>query len=218
MACAPYKVRPLDHPVYPENKISNPPFAKTFAFQIVGLCGSLRNASANHGILRAVQQFIPAECTYQIYVPSDLPLMNTDLNSNLPDSVTKWRELASSADVFIIATPEYNFGVTAALKNAIDWASQGPLGNCFNDKPAMLVSAGGGMGGLRSQMAVRDIALFLNLHVMNTPSVTLPIYSPPQPFDMATGDLTHAESIEKLGTAVKVRFISTHTTTHLLTR
>ena len=98
---------------------------------------------------------------------------------------------------------EYNFGTTAALKNAIDWASQGPLGNCFNDKPALLVSAGGGIGGIRSQMHVRDMALFLNLHVMNTPSVSLQIYTPPMPFDMSTGDLTHPESIEKVKVAVQ---------------
>ena len=159
------------------------------------------------GILRAVQQFIPEGCSYEIFVPSELPLFNSDLSSSPPEVVVAWREKVKAADVFVIATPEYNFSVTAPLKNCLDWASQGPLGNCFADKPAMIVSAGGGVGGLRSQIHLRDIALFLNLHIMNTNGINLAIYNDPKPFDLATGDLTNPDQIKKVEDAVKALIV-----------
>ena len=94
-----------------------------------------------------------------MYVPSDLPLFNSDIESEelIPASVVDWRERASKADAFIFSTCEYNFSISAALKNAIDWASRGPKGNLFNDKPAAVVGAGGGAGSLRAQEHLRDI-------------------------------------------------------------
>ena len=131
----------------------------------------------------------------------DLPLFNSDIK-DFPESVTKWRELAKSADAFIIATNEYNFSISGVLKNAIDWASVGPHGNCFADKPAAVISAGGGVGGLRATMHLRDIALFLNLHIMNTPSMQVAIFSQPSPFDMSTGDLIDEDQIKRAGDVV----------------
>ena len=75
------------------------------------------------------------------------------------------------------------------MKNAIDWASRGPNGNLFNDKPGLVVSAGGGVGGLRSQEHLRDCALFLNMHMMNTPQLMVQIFNQPSPFQSDTGDL-----------------------------
>jgi chromate reductase, NAD(P)H dehydrogenase (quinone) len=44
----------------------------------------------------------------------------------------------AGADALLIATPEYNFSVTAALKNAIDWASRGP-DSPLDGKPAAIL-------------------------------------------------------------------------------
>ena len=68
-------------------------------------------------------------------------------------------------------------------------------------------AAGGGVGGLRSQLHFRDIALFLNLHVMNTNTITVPIYTEPKPFDMATGDLTSPDQLKKVEDAVKALIV-----------
>jgi NAD(P)H-dependent FMN reductase len=165
---------------------------------IVGICGSLRKASANGGILRALQAKLPAGSTMDIIIPGDLPLFNQDIEPAdlLPQSVLDYRARVKAADGFVFATCEYNYSVSAPLKNAIDWASRGPDGNLFNDKPGAIVSAGGGVGGLRSQMHLRDIALFINVHFMNSPQLMLKIYEQPGPFDMGTGDLIHAPSLE----------------------
>jgi len=49
--------------------------------------------------------------------------------------------------------------IVAPLKNALDWASRGK--NCWADKPAAIVSAGGGFGGGRSQYHLRQVGVFL---------------------------------------------------------
>ncbi|HUC01883.1 MAG TPA: NAD(P)H-dependent oxidoreductase [Candidatus Paceibacterota bacterium] len=38
--------------------------------------------------------------------------------------VTKWTAKIAEADAFIVVTPEYNHGTSAALKNAIDYVNQ----------------------------------------------------------------------------------------------
>ena len=56
-------------------------------------------------------------------------------------------------------------------------------------------------------MHLRDIALFLNIHIMNINGVNLAIYNQPQPFDMATGDLTSPDQLKKVEEAVKALIV-----------
>ena len=90
------------------------------------------------------------------------------------------------------------------IKNAIDWGSRGPDGgNLFNDKSAAVVSAGGGVGGMRSAAHFRDVSLFLNLHVMNKPEFSMRIFQQPSPFDMQTGDLVGETELASAGKVVE---------------
>jgi chromate reductase len=92
------------------------------------------------------------------------------------------------------------FACEGVVKNAIDWGSRGPEGgNLFNDKPAAVVSAGGGVGGMRAAQHLRDSALFLNLHVMNGPNFSLPIFKQPPLFNLETGDLTDPAELDNAG-------------------
>ena len=56
----------------------------------------------------------------------------------------KWASSVSAADAFVFVTPEYNFGPTPALLNALNY-----LYLEWNYKPASFVSYGGISGGLR---------------------------------------------------------------------
>jgi NAD(P)H-dependent FMN reductase len=63
----------------------------------------------------------------------------------------------------LIASPEYNGGYSALLKNALDWTSR-PDGEgrpglrCFANKPAAVVTASPGpLGGVRGQTAIRGV-------------------------------------------------------------
>jgi NAD(P)H-dependent FMN reductase len=55
--------------------------------------------------------------------------------------VKKWTAHLAASDGFVFVTPEYNYGPSAVLKNAIDWVYPE-----WNRKAAALVSYGSTMG------------------------------------------------------------------------
>jgi NAD(P)H-dependent FMN reductase len=57
------------------------------------------------------------------------------------DVVKKWTAEIAASDGFVFVTPEYNYGISAVLKNAIDWVYPE-----WNRKAAAFVSYGSAMG------------------------------------------------------------------------
>src|SRR5699024_5083166 len=51
-------------------------------------------------------------------VPIDLPFLDTE---EAGDHARRWSETVAGADGFIAVTPEYNYGMPATLKNALDY-------------------------------------------------------------------------------------------------
>jgi chromate reductase len=81
------------------------------------------------------------------------------------------RAEVAAADGVLIASPEYNFSLSAALKNAIDWASR-PPNQSWHDKPIAIFSVSAGpMGGARVQYDLRRILGQLWAHVLPRPEV-----------------------------------------------
>src|ERR1700688_5075993 len=71
--------------------------------------------------------------------------------------VQRWTAAIAQSDGFVFVTPEYNYGPSAVLKNAIDWVYPRS-----NRKPAASVSYGGAMGA-RSVQQLRETAIALQL-------------------------------------------------------
>src|SRR6185369_6675256 len=71
-------------------------------------------------------------------------------------------------DAFIFVTPEYNYGTSAVLKNAIDWVYPE-----WHRKAAGFVSYGSAMG-TRSVQQLRETAIELQLAPIRT-SVHIPV-------------------------------------------
>lgn len=123
--------------------------------KLVGLCGSLRKASTNRLLmLEAVRRFGDAE-----FVEGDLrlPLYDGDLeaDSGIPAEVQALADQIAAADAVIVATPEYNKGISGVLKNALDWVSR-TKGAPWANKPVALMSAAAGRaGGERTQNMAR---------------------------------------------------------------
>lgn len=160
------------------------------AVHIAAVSGSLRKASTNTGLLRYAQTVLPANATLEIVAIGDLPLYNDDLWTDQPDqlpvSVQTFRASIAKADALLIATPEYNNAITPALKNALDWGSKLP--NVYADKTAAVLGSGGFLGTGRSQLIVRQIGIFLDLHFVNKPEIFIQRFTKPDKFD-ANGDL-----------------------------
>ena len=140
--------------------------------KILGVCGSLRKASYNMAALRACGDMMPPGTSLKITAIGDIPLFNQDIfDAGLPESAKHFRAEVSEADGVLIASPEYNFSLSPALKNAIDWASR-PPNQSFQDKPIAVFSASAGpLGGARVQYDVRRILGQLWAHVLPRPEV-----------------------------------------------
>ena len=140
--------------------------------QILGLCGSLRKGSLNMVALKACAELMPQGMTLTIARIDDLPIFNQDVfDAGIPEPAKRLRGEITAADGVLIASPEYNFSVTAALKNAIDWASR-PPNQSWQDKPVALFSCTPGpLGGARVQYDLRRILGQLWAHVLPRPEV-----------------------------------------------
>ncbi|XP_071711366.1 NAD(P)H:quinone oxidoreductase-like [Rutidosis leptorrhynchoides] len=167
--------------------------------KVAAICGSLRKASYNGGLIRsAIELSKSIDGIKMEYVDiSPLPLLNQDLevDGKYPPAVEAFRQKILESDCFLIASPEYNYSVTAPLKNAIDWASRAP--NVWADKSAAIISAGGGFGGGRSQYHLRQTAVFLDLHIINKPEFFLNAFQQPSKFD-SDGNLIDSETQGRL--------------------
>ncbi|XP_043720833.1 NADPH:quinone oxidoreductase-like [Telopea speciosissima] len=114
---------------------------------------------------------------------SELPLLNTDLEVDgiCPPVVEAFRQKIAAADSILFASPEYNYSITPALKNAVDWGSRPP--NVWGGKAATIVSAGGGFGGGRSHYHLRQVGVYVDIHFINKPEFFVPAFNPPPKFD-----------------------------------
>ena len=156
--------------------------------QILGICGSLRKSSLNMAALRTCGELMPQGMSLRIASIGDLPLFNQDVfDAGIPAPAKRLHEDIIAADGVLIASPEYNFSLTAPLKNAIDWASRPPNAS-WQDKPVAIFSVSQGpLGGARVQYDLRRILGQLWAHVLPRPEVF--IGSAPSKFD-AQGKLT----------------------------
>lgn len=140
--------------------------------KILGISGSLRKGSYNTAALRFCGEIMPAGMKISYARIDDLPLFNQDVfDAGLPEPARRFRAEVAAADGLLIASPEYNFSVTAALKNAIDWGSRAP-NQVFQDKPVAIFSATTGpVGGVRNQYDLRRILTQLWAYVLPRPEV-----------------------------------------------
>jgi NAD(P)H-dependent FMN reductase/GNAT superfamily N-acetyltransferase len=70
----------------------------------------------------------------------------------------RWSALVDAADGFIVITPEYNYGMPATLKNALDY-----LGREWAWKPMGFVSYGNTSAGTRSVQHAKQVVTTLRL-------------------------------------------------------
>ncbi len=163
---------------------------ETRPLHFVVMVGSLRKASFNAAIARALPPLAPEGVTISP-LPSvgEFPIYNADVQAEgWPPVVTQAADQIRAADGVIIVTPEYNHTIPGGLKNAIDWISRLP-NQPFAGKPVALVSSSPGLfGGLRAQLHMRHMFVYLDGRVLNKPEVIIPQVN--QKVDVATGAIT----------------------------
>lgn len=134
-------------------------------FTVGIICGSTRKPRAGLQITTFVHDTIKAHLDDAAHSDAAAPTVHLDLvdiaafnlplfdEPGLPQAVTDasqyvhahtraWSARISALDAFVFVTPQYNWSLPAALKNALDY-----LFHEWAGKPAMVVSYGGRGGG-----------------------------------------------------------------------
>lgn len=158
--------------------------------RFVVMVGSLRKGSYNAAIARALPALAPEGVTIApLGSVGDFPLYNFDVQEKgFPPVVTEMAKAIAEADGVIIVTPEYNHSVPGVLKNAIDWISRLP-NQPFAGRPVALQSASPSLfGGLRAQLHLRHMFVYLDARALNKPEVIIPQVN--TKVDAASGQLT----------------------------
>ena len=105
----------------------------------------------------------------------DLPLMNEPKHPRRREyehqHTKDWSARVEAADAFVFVHPEYNHGITAPLKNALDYLSQE-----WAYKPLGLVSYGSVSAGTRAAQMIKQVAVYLKLFTV-AEAVSIPFVS-----------------------------------------
>jgi chromate reductase len=136
------------------------------------ICGSLRKNSYNAALARALPELAPEGMKFTAAPAYDgLPMYNADMqeSSGFPKDAEALAAAIRTADGVIIVSPEYNWTIPGALKNAIDWGSR-PYGrNSFTRKPSAVIGTSPGkIGTAVGQQHLRSILAFCNSPLMNS--------------------------------------------------
>jgi NAD(P)H-dependent FMN reductase len=138
----------------------------------------------------------------------NLPLLDEPYHPkrrNYQNEHTKrWSEKVAAADAFVFVNPEYNYGIGAPLKNALDY-----LYHEWNYKAASVVSYGAVSGGVRSNLGLQAAAYSLKMFVIPE-SVNIPFvhnfiadgeFTPHEV--MATAATTMLDELHKVAAALR---------------
>jgi NAD(P)H-dependent FMN reductase len=105
----------------------------------------------------------------------NLPLLDEPNHPRLHQYVHQhtidWSRKIERVDAFVFVTPEYNFGYSAALKNAIDYLSEE-----WANKAVGFVSYGGVAAGTRAVQQLKQVVTALKM-VPVVESVNIPFFS-----------------------------------------
>jgi chromate reductase len=143
----------------------------TTLMKALAICGSLRAASINAALLRAAARLAPPDMQIRLLSGiGELPFFSPDLEHDLPARVAIYRAEIASADVLLIASPEYAHGVTGTMKNALDWLVSFEL---FVHKPVAVLNASA--RAHHADAALRETLTTMSAVIVEEASITIPL-------------------------------------------
>jgi chromate reductase len=143
--------------------------------RILGISGSLRDASFSTSLIRLLAQRAGAEIVISLAGIGDIPLYNEDLDGDeKPHAVQQLNAAIVDSDGVLIITPEYNHGIPGVLKNALDWVSRPALNCVLKGKPVSIISSSLAFtGGVRAQYQLRETLIAMQAYVVPGPEVVV---------------------------------------------
>ncbi|MDT2833565.1 NADPH-dependent oxidoreductase [Vagococcus carniphilus] len=124
--------------------------------KLVGIVGSNAEVSYNRMLLNYMSKEFKPLVEIEVLEIADIPLFNQSKDETMSAPIQRLNQKILAADGVIIATPEHNRTIPAALKSVLEWLSFNihPL----EDKPVMIVGASYyDQGSSRAQLDLRQI-------------------------------------------------------------
>jgi len=124
--------------------------------KILVLSGSLRKASFNTRLGKAIAKRAPEGVQIDVATCHGIPLYDGDVEEaeGVPQAVVALRDQIKSVDALILLTPEYNGGMPGVFKNTLDWLTRpgSEINATFKNLPTGLCGATpGGLGTTLAQ-------------------------------------------------------------------
>lgn len=124
--------------------------------KLVGIAGSIADQSYNRMLLNFIAKHFAGLVDVDVLNINDVPMFCQDDDQTDSPVIQDLVKKIQAADGVIIATPEHNHSVPAALKNIIEWLSYEV--HPFDQKPVMIVGASYHVqGSSRAQLHLRQI-------------------------------------------------------------
>lgn len=124
--------------------------------KFVGLVGSNADQSYNRMLLQYIRRQFKTKFELEVLEINDVPMFNQDKNWKESFQLRLLHNKITRADGVVIATPEHNHTITAALKSVLEWLSYDV--HPFDSKPVMIVGASYyDQGTSRAQVHLRKI-------------------------------------------------------------
>ena len=126
--------------------------------KILALVGTNAKFSYNRMLLKYMKKHFRQMADIEIYEINQLPPFSVDTPLSEQTVVWKLKQKVKAADGIIFSTPEYDHGIPAALKSAVEWLSYQT--NVLSNKPTMVVGVSyGRQASARSQVQMRQILI-----------------------------------------------------------
>lgn len=172
--------------------------------KILVLIGSLRKDSYHRKLYEAYKA-LNSDFNYTEGRFDDFPYYNEDIEkAAIPKEVLRLNEQIHTADAILFFSPEYNYSIPGALKNAVDWLSRIKAG-ALQNKPAAIIGASPGrIATARMQYDFRKVGLAIGLQLLGKPEVMVSevhkLFEGDQLMDEATKEhlKKHASALKKL--------------------
>jgi len=164
--------------------------------KFIAIVGSNSKKSTNREFLQFMQSHFQNQAEIELVEIKDLPLYKKSADKYVPELALGIAKKIEAADGVIIATPEYDHSIPAALSSALAWLSYGI--HPFVDKTVMITGASyGSLGSSRAQSQLRQILDSPELKARIMPSSEFLLGHSLQAFD-ENGDLKDKQLVEQL--------------------
>jgi Predicted flavoprotein len=164
--------------------------------KFIAIVGSNSAKSTNRELLEYMQKHFQNQAEIELVEIKGLPIFKKSIDKYVPKRALELADRIEAADGVIIATPEYDHSIPAALSSTLAWLSYGI--HPFVDKPVMITGASyGSLGSSRAQSQLRQILDSPELKARIMPSSEFLLGHSLQAFD-DNGDLKSEAETEQL--------------------